>query len=154
MAIGRRLRSSTGANSTGQHPVGWQPYVQYIVSKGYVVFATNFRGSTGQGKAYADAGRTWGGDRDIKDALFAVDLLAARDLIDPDRMALWGGEHGRLFRDDDLDPAPKDLQSGDRLLWRIGRGPVDPGRIFPRGRIRLDGSDDRGHAADQPEVVL
>ena len=85
------------ANSTGQHPVSWQPYVQYIVSKGYVVFAPNFRGSTGQGKAYADAGRTWGGDRDIKDALFAVDLLAAQELIDPDRMAVWGGSTGGFF---------------------------------------------------------
>jgi dipeptidyl aminopeptidase/acylaminoacyl peptidase len=100
------------ANSTGQHPVGWQPYVQFMVSKGYVVFAPNFRGSTGNGKAYADAGRTWGGDRDIKDAMMGVDLLAQRDLIDPNRMVMWGGSTGGFFVSATLIQRPKAFKAG------------------------------------------
>lgn len=99
------------ANSTGQHPVGWQPFVQFMVSKGYVVFAPNFRGSTGLGKAYEDAGRTWGGDRDIKDAMRGVDLLAERKLIDPDRMVMWGGSTGGFFVMATLIQRPKDFKA-------------------------------------------
>lgn len=85
------------ANDNGQHPVGWQPYIQYYVSKGYVVFAPNFRGSTGQGKVYQEANMTFGGDKDIKDALTAVDMLIARKLIDPNRMGIVGGSTGGFF---------------------------------------------------------
>ena len=99
------------ANSTGQHPLGWQPYVQYYVSKGYVVFAPNFRGSTGQGKAYAEANHTHGGDRDIRDAMMAVDILGSRKLIDRDRMGMVGGSTGGFFVMATLIQRPKDFRA-------------------------------------------
>ena len=99
------------ANSTGQHPVGWQPYVQYYVSKGYVVFAPNFRGSTGQGKAYAEANHTHGGDRDIRDAMMAVDILGSRRLIDRSRMGMVGGSTGGFFVMATLIQRPKDFKA-------------------------------------------
>ena len=61
------------------------------------MFAPNFRGGTGLGRDYYIAGKTWGGDRDIKDAMTGVDLLAERKLIDPNRMAMWGGSTGGYF---------------------------------------------------------
>jgi len=85
------------ANNIGQHPVGWQPYVQYYVSKGYVVFAPNFRGSTGQGKVYREAIHTHGGDHDMQDTLVGIDLLEERGLIDRDRMGMVGGSTGGFF---------------------------------------------------------
>ncbi|MEQ9449874.1 MAG: DPP IV N-terminal domain-containing protein, partial [Rhodospirillaceae bacterium] len=56
------------ANSNGQHPQQWHPYIQYFVSKGYLVFAPNFRGSTGRGKDYRQAVFTRGGEDDLRDA--------------------------------------------------------------------------------------
>ena len=99
------------SNSTGQHPVGWQPYVQYYVSKGYVVFAPNFRGSTGQGKAYAEANHTHGGDRDIRDAMMAVDILGSRKLIDRNRMGMVGGSTGGFFVMATLIQRPRDFRA-------------------------------------------
>jgi dipeptidyl aminopeptidase/acylaminoacyl peptidase len=100
------------ANASGQHPVGWQPYIQYYVSKGYVVFAPNFRGSTGLGKKYFESIHTHGGDYDIKDAMAGVDLLIKRKLIDPDRMGMVGGSTGGYFVLATLIQRPKTFKAG------------------------------------------
>ena len=106
------------ANSSGQHPVGWQPYVQYYVSKGYVVFATNFRGSTGQGKKYFEIVHTWGGDHDIKDAMVGMGLLAERELIDPNRLGMVGGSTGGYFVLATLIQRPKTFKAA--VSWYTG----------------------------------
>jgi dipeptidyl aminopeptidase/acylaminoacyl peptidase len=85
------------ANSNGQHPVQWHPYVQYFVSRGYLVFAPNFRGSTGRGKAYRQAVHTFGGDHDLRDAFLGMDRLAADGWVDPDRVGAFGGSTGGYF---------------------------------------------------------
>jgi dipeptidyl aminopeptidase/acylaminoacyl peptidase len=85
------------ANSNGQHPVQWHPYIQYFVSRGYLVFAPNFRGSTGRGKAYRQAVHTFGGDHDLRDAFLGMDRLAADGWVDPDRVGAFGGSTGGYF---------------------------------------------------------
>jgi dipeptidyl aminopeptidase/acylaminoacyl peptidase len=85
------------ANSNGQHPVQWHPYIQYFVSRGYLVFAPNFRGSTGRGKAYRQAVHTWGGDHDLRDAFIGMDRLAAEGWVDPSRVGAFGGSTGGYF---------------------------------------------------------
>jgi len=85
------------ANSNGQHPIQWHPYIQYFVSRGYVVFAPNFRGSTGRGKAYRQAVFTRGGEDDLHDAFIGLDMLAADGWIDPRRVGVFGGSTGGFF---------------------------------------------------------
>jgi len=85
------------ANSNGQHPVQWHPYIQYFVSRGYLVFAPNFRGSTGRGKKYRQAVHTWGGDHDLRDAFLGMDRLAAEGWVDPSRVGAFGGSTGGYF---------------------------------------------------------
>jgi len=106
------------ANASGQHPVGWQPYIQYYVSKGYVVFAPNFRGSTGLGKKYFESIFTFGGDHDIKDAMIGMDLLIQRKLIDPDRLGMTGGSTGGYFVLATLIQRPKTFKAG--VSWYTG----------------------------------
>jgi len=103
------------ANSNGQHPKQWQPYIQYFVSRGYVVFAPNFRGSTGRGKAYRQAVHTHGGDHDLRDAFIGMDLLAEQGIVDPDRVGAFGGSTGGFFTSTAITKDPSRFRAG--IVW-------------------------------------
>ena len=103
------------ANSNGQHPVQWHPYVQYFVSRGYLVFAPNFRGSTGRGKAYRQAVHTHGGDHDLRDAFLGMDRLAADGWVDPDRVGAFGGSTGGFFTTTAVTKDPERFKAG--IVW-------------------------------------
>jgi len=103
------------ANSNGQHPKQWHPYVQYFVSRGYVVFAPNFRGSTGRGKAYRQAVHTHGGDHDLRDAFLGLDMLAGEGWIDPERVGAFGGSTGGFFTTTAVTKDPQRFQAG--VVW-------------------------------------
>ncbi len=103
------------ANSNGQHPKQWHPYIQYFVSRGYVVFAPNFRGSTGRGKAYRQAVHTHGGDHDLEDAFIGMDLLAEQGWVDPDRVGAFGGSTGGFFTSTAVTKDPSRFRAG--VVW-------------------------------------
>jgi len=68
--------------------------VQYFVSRGYGVLQMNFRGSTGYGQAFEEAGdREWGQamQDDITDG---VAWLVGNNYADVDRIAIVGGSYG------------------------------------------------------------
>jgi len=68
--------------------------VQWLANRGYAVFQVNFRGSTGYGKAFINAGdREWGGKMqdDITDG---VKYLIEEKIADPDKIAIFGGSYG------------------------------------------------------------
>lgn len=72
----------------------YDPVVQFLASRGYAVFQPNFRGSSGFGRAFAEAGYgEWGG-RMQQDVLDGVDALIARGLADPARMCVVGASYG------------------------------------------------------------
>ncbi|MEL6362141.1 MAG: S9 family peptidase [Pseudomonadota bacterium] len=67
---------------------------QFLASRGYLVFQPNFRGSTGYGKSFQDAGDgEWGGKMqdDITDG---VNLLVRQGWADPDRVCIVGASYG------------------------------------------------------------
>jgi len=69
-------------------------WVQLLASRGYVVFQPNFRGSSGFGRAFAEAGYgEWGGrmQQDVSDG---VDALLKSGAADPARMCLVGASYG------------------------------------------------------------
>ena len=103
------------ANSNGQHPVQWHPYVQFFVSRGYLVFAPNFRGSTGRGKAYRQAVHTHGGDHDLRDAFVGMDRLAAEGWVDPERVGAFGGSTGGFFTTTAVTKDPERFKAG--VVW-------------------------------------
>jgi dipeptidyl aminopeptidase/acylaminoacyl peptidase len=73
---------------------GFDPEAQWFANRGYICLQVNFRGSTGYGKDFLNAGdKEWGGKmhQDLVDAVhWAVD----RGYSDCNRVAIYGGSYG------------------------------------------------------------
>ncbi len=65
-----------------------------LASRGHVVAAVNFHGSTGWGDAFADSITGQFGTKELADIEAATDYLIAAGYIDPDRLAAAGGSFG------------------------------------------------------------
>jgi dipeptidyl aminopeptidase/acylaminoacyl peptidase len=73
---------------------GFDPEGQWLANRGYAVLQVNFRGSTGFGKEFLNAGdREWGGKMH-DDLVDAVRWITAQGIADPDRIAVYGGSYG------------------------------------------------------------
>jgi dipeptidyl aminopeptidase/acylaminoacyl peptidase len=73
---------------------GYNPSVQWLVNRGYAVLQINFRGSTGYGKAYLNAGnREWVGAMRT-DLLDGKQWAIDRGIAAPGRVAIMGGSYG------------------------------------------------------------
>ncbi|MGH9180667.1 MAG: S9 family peptidase [Acidimicrobiales bacterium] len=73
---------------------GYDGEAQWLANRGYLVVQVNFRGSTGYGKDFLNAGnREWGG-RMHDDLVDAVAHVVAQGWVDPDRVAIFGGSYG------------------------------------------------------------
>jgi dipeptidyl aminopeptidase/acylaminoacyl peptidase len=73
---------------------GYDPQAQWLANRGYLCIQVNFRGSTGYGKAFLNAGdREWGNkmQSDISDA---VAHAISRGWSDPEKVAIVGGSYG------------------------------------------------------------
>ncbi len=69
-------------------------WVQWYADRGYAVLQVNYRGSTGFGKAFVNAGdREWAG-RMHDDLIDAVDGAIGEGVADPKRIAICGGSYG------------------------------------------------------------
>lgn len=73
---------------------GFNSHHQWLANRGYAVLSVNFRGSTGFGKAFVNAGDEEWGRRMDDDLLDAVDWAIARGIADPKRIAIMGGSYG------------------------------------------------------------
>lgn len=73
---------------------GYNPLVQWLVNRGYLVVQPNFRGSTGYGKSFLNAGDLEWGAKMHDDLIDAVDYVIAQGLSDPKRIAILGGSYG------------------------------------------------------------
>jgi dipeptidyl aminopeptidase/acylaminoacyl peptidase len=67
---------------------------QMLAGHGFAVYAVNFRGSAGYGKAFADTILHNWGVKEFADAMAALDHLIARGIADPDRLGVYGGSYG------------------------------------------------------------
>ena len=73
---------------------GFHPWHQWLANRGYAVLSVNFRGSTGFGKAFANAGNLEWGGKIIEDQQDAVDWAVHSGIADPERLAVMGGSFG------------------------------------------------------------
>ncbi|HET9166076.1 MAG TPA: S9 family peptidase [Candidatus Angelobacter sp.] len=78
----------------GRDRWGFYPAAQWLANRGYVVLQVNFRGSTGYGKAYLNAGdREWGGKMHT-DILDAKQWAVAQGYTDPQKTCIMGDSYG------------------------------------------------------------
>lgn len=79
---------------TGQTTDTFNRTVAALASRGYVVIAPNFRGSTGYGMAFQKANHKDLGGGDLEDVVHAADFLIATGYVDPKRVGITGGSYG------------------------------------------------------------
>jgi dipeptidyl aminopeptidase/acylaminoacyl peptidase len=73
---------------------GYNPYHQFLANRGYAVLSPNFRGSTGFGKAFLDAGNGEWGELMQDDLTAGVEYLIEQGIADPERVGIMGGSYG------------------------------------------------------------
>jgi len=73
---------------------GFDPEAQWLANRGYLCVQVNFRGSTGYGKAFANAGNREWGARMHDDLVDAVDWVISQGYADPARVGIYGGSYG------------------------------------------------------------
>ncbi len=74
---------------------GYRSQVQFLANRGYAVFQPNFRGSSGFGQAFLNAGnRQWGTGVMQHDITDGVKFLIDEGIADPDRIAIYGASYG------------------------------------------------------------
>lgn len=72
----------------------YDPYVQFFTNRGYACLQVNFRGSTGYGKAFLNAGnKEWGGKMH-DDLIDAVNWAVGQKIANPQKVAIFGGSYG------------------------------------------------------------
>jgi dipeptidyl aminopeptidase/acylaminoacyl peptidase len=73
---------------------GFDPGSQWLANRGYLSVQVNYRGSTGYGKDFVNAGdREWGG-RMHDDLVDAVEWLVEQGHVDRSRVGIFGGSYG------------------------------------------------------------
>ncbi len=78
----------------GRDGWGFNSNRQWLANRGYAVLSVNFRGSTGFGKAFVNAGNMEWAAKMHDDLIDAVEWAVAEGIADPERVAIMGGSYG------------------------------------------------------------
>jgi dipeptidyl aminopeptidase/acylaminoacyl peptidase len=73
---------------------GFDPNHQWLADRGLAVLSVNFRGSTGFGKKFVNAGDLEWGRKMHDDLIDAVDWAVKQGIAERDRVAIMGGSYG------------------------------------------------------------
>ncbi len=101
---------------------GFKPVVQFLANRGYAVFQMNFRGSTGFGRKFLEAGYGEWGLSMQDDITDGVHWLIDKGIADPARIAIFGVSYGGyavlmgIVKDPDLYAAAVDLVGVSNLF--------------------------------------
>src|SRR5207244_10066118 len=108
-------------DSVNQNYDGWHvqrnyavyySFHQYLLQKGYVVFAPDYRGSIGYGRAWRQGVYMDVGGNDAKDAWMAASYLKTLGYVDMDRVGVWGLSYGGFFTLIAVTDQPKLFRAG------------------------------------------
>ena len=73
---------------------GYNSFVQFLANRGFAVIQPNFRGSSGFGKDFLNAGNLQWGLKMQDDVTWAAKYLIEEGIADPSRVAIMGGSYG------------------------------------------------------------
>jgi dipeptidyl aminopeptidase/acylaminoacyl peptidase len=118
----------------------WRPDVQRYADLGYAVMAINFRGSTGFGRAFAEASYgQWGGAMQ-DDLLDGVRWAVDHGVADPARVAITGSSYGGYATLEAMTTAP--------AAFACGVAGAAPGVLYgPRAKLDPE-SEGEGEPVD------
>ena len=78
----------------GRDSWSYNAYHQWLSNRGYAVLSVNFRGSTGLGKAFTNAGNLEWAGKMHNDLIDAVDWAVKEGIADKNKIAIMGGSYG------------------------------------------------------------
>jgi dipeptidyl aminopeptidase/acylaminoacyl peptidase len=78
----------------GRDQWGYSQLAQFYANRGYAVLMPNFRGGTGYGRKFLDAGNLEWGRKMQDDVTWGVKYLIAEGIADPKRVGILGGSYG------------------------------------------------------------
>src|SRR5262249_59621358 len=73
---------------------GYNGYAQFLANRGYAVLQPNFRGSTGYGKKFLNAGNLEWGQKMQDDLTWGAKYVVAEGIADSKRIGIMGGSYG------------------------------------------------------------
>lgn len=73
---------------------GYNSFAQFLANRGYAVLSPNFRGSTGYGKAFLNAGNKEWGQLMQDDITWGAKYLIEQGIVDKDKVGIMGGSYG------------------------------------------------------------
>jgi dipeptidyl aminopeptidase/acylaminoacyl peptidase len=73
---------------------GYHPEAQWLANRGYACLQVNYRGSTGYGKRFLNAGNKEWAAAMHEDLVDAVNWAVEKGIADPERVAIYGGSYG------------------------------------------------------------
>jgi len=73
---------------------GYHSHAQFLANRGFVVLQPNFRGSTGYGKKFLDAGNKEWGAKMQDDITWGVKYMVDQGMVDEKKVAIMGGSYG------------------------------------------------------------
>jgi dipeptidyl aminopeptidase/acylaminoacyl peptidase len=85
---------------------------QYLLQKGYVVIAPDYRGSIGYGRDWRTGVYMDVGGNDAKDAWMVANYLKTLPYVDTDRVGVWGLSYGGFFTLIAVTDQPKLFRAG------------------------------------------
>jgi dipeptidyl aminopeptidase/acylaminoacyl peptidase len=94
----------------------WDPLIQHMVSREWVVLAPNYRGSTGYGREWQLASRFDFGGVDTEDVAAGADFLIRQAIADPDRIAVTGASWGGYLTMTCLTQYPNRWRGGSAVV--------------------------------------
>ncbi len=136
----------------GRDVWGFNSYAQWLANRGYAVLQVNFRGSTGYGRDFLNAGNREWGAKMHDDLIDAVNWIVAQGIADPAKVAIMGGSYGGYATLAGLTFTPgrirgrrrylrpeqhHDLAAQHPALLGADAGNVSPPRRRPRQRARV-----------------
>lgn len=113
---------------TGQVRDSFDPLALALASRGFVVLAPNFRGSTGYGKAFLEANVKDLGGGDLQDLVDGTSFLVESGYVDAKRIGISGGSYGGYLTMMALGRTPDSWAAGAEMfgivnwktMWELG----------------------------------
>jgi dipeptidyl aminopeptidase/acylaminoacyl peptidase len=130
-----------------------------LASRGYVVIAPNFRGSTGYGRPFQLANYDDLGGGDLKDTVAAKQFLVDTGYVDPKRVGIFGGSYGGFMTLMALAKTPDEFAAGVQwfgiINWRTMYRDMDEVlKAYLRGLMGTPESNPAGYDRASPLTYI